>query len=1142
MSQRSPTRCPTPERIEQLLMGELEDEELRRHLQTCPICGPAAEEIRKDDELIKGFVEAGSGLRGALDEKSAVPSIEGYEILLELHRGGQGVIYKAVQKATKRMVALKVLRRGGYATARVRRRFEREIELNAKLQHPNIVTVYESGNTESGCRYFAMELIHGVPLDRHFKETLPAQFPDSRSRAREMLAKFATICEVVSYAHRRGVIHRDLKPDNILMDADGRPHILDFGVAKQLYRSSGDRATALTADGEFAGTFAYASPEQVSGAADDVDTLTDVYAVGVMMYESLTGRLPHPVEGSIADLIRGIADADPPPPSSIKREIDDEVEKILLKALNKDRQRRYQSADALREDITRYLTGEPIDAKRDSTWYVLTKTLRRHRTIVAVAAGFVILVTGFAIAMSVLAGKLAAQRDRAQVERRRADTTARIRTIEAGRQYAAAGDAARAEDLLWPVHLSASGQGAGGVVDGVEPGGALDSYWALWETYSRHPCLATWRAHEGRPLSSISFSPTGDMLATSGADDRTRLWSWPDRKNVRSFETASNISRPTCFSPDGALLAWANRNGCIRLQDIQKDGFRDINTHEERVDSIAFSPDGRTLASGGLYHGAIRQWDVQTWRPLPLIGKHDGGVSGLSFSPDGGRLASIGRLGSLMVWDAGAGELEWKSPGIRDVTGASICFAPNGATLATSVWDRFTIWDLAAQRARAGGTLSDNICALSFSPDGRWLALAGCDHSITLWDTDRKRVARALAGHRAAVVGLAVHPDDQVIASCSYDGSAKLWQFPLRGDFRRLKVQFDTVHCVQFSPDGRLLASSGGVRHDAETTRIPPIAVWGALSGELLAELPGHTDVVGAVAFHPGGRRLASASHDRTVRVWDLATSSELSSRVAHGGKISSVVYSADGRLLATGSDDLTVKLWDGTTLKLLHVFSGYSRRVAMVRFSPDGRLLASCSKNGNVYLHEVQSGTMHRLLQADPQGVRALCFSPDGRTLVSGDDGGAITLWDVSSGSRERSWVASSGDIFWLSFHPQGRILASAGREREIKLWDIATGRRLAALEGHENMVFSVCFHPDGRTLASGSADGSVGLWDLTYYDRHIAGNLEYQIERLPAEERNGATIEHVRRWASRVLARPWPRKLWKETAQRFGGTCAQE
>ena len=150
--------------------------------------------------------------------------------------------------------------------------------------------------------------------------------------------------------------------------------------------------------------------------------------------------------------------------------------------------------------------------------------------------------------------------------------------------------------------------------------------------------------------------------------------------------------------------------------------------------------------------------------------------------------------------------------------------------------------------------------------------------------------------------------------------------------------------------------------------------------------------------------------------------------------------------------------------------------------------------------------------------------------------------LWDVSSGSRERSWVASSGDIFWLSFHPQGRILASAGREREIKLWDIATGRRLAALEGHENMVFSVCFHPDGRTLASGSADGSVGLWDLTYYDRHIAGNLEYQIERLPAEERNGATIEHVRRWASRVLARPWPRKLWKETAQRFGGTCAQE
>ena len=204
-----------------------------------------------------------------------------------------------------------------------------------------------------------------------------------------------------------------------------------------------------------------------------------------------------------------------------------------------------------------------------------------------------------------------------------------------------------------------------------------------------------------------------------------------------------------------------------------------------------------------------------------------------------------------------------------------------------------------------------------------------------------------------------------------------------------------------------------------------------------------------------------------------------------------------------------------------------------MVRFSPDSRLLASCSINGDIYLHEVPSGTIHRLLKADPQGVRALCFSPDGRTLVSGNDGGAITLWDVSSGLRERSWVADYDDLYSLSFHPQGRILASCGRGREIKLWDIATGRRLATLEGHENMVFSVCFHPDGRTLASGSADGSVGLWDLTYYDRHIAGNLEYQIERLPAEERHGATIEGLRRWASRVLARPWPRELWKETEQ---------
>ncbi|MCH9003245.1 MAG: PD40 domain-containing protein, partial [Planctomycetes bacterium] len=237
----------------------------------------------------------------------------------------------------------------------------------------------------------------------------------------------------------------------------------------------------------------------------------------------------------------------------------------------------------------------------------------------------------------------------------------------------------------------------------------MDSYWALREIYSRHPCLATWRAHEGSPLLSISFSPTGDMLATSGKDGRIKLWSMPDRKNVRSIEAGGDQPHAVCFSPDGAWLAWANFDGRIRLLDIQKDGFRDINAHEEGDHSIAFSPDGRTLASGGSVDGAIRQWDAQTWNRLPLIGKHDGGVSDLSFSPDGVRLASCGRAGSFRVWDVRAGKLEWNSPGIQDpnIEGwdkNSICFAPNGVTLATSVEGGYTIWDLVAQKARAGGT------------------------------------------------------------------------------------------------------------------------------------------------------------------------------------------------------------------------------------------------------------------------------------------------------------------------------------------------------------------------------------------------------------------------------------------------------
>lgn len=355
--------------------------------------GELAETIQRAYENIQisdpNYATSG---HGPGDDSRPIDLIEGYEILHEIHRGGQGVVYKAVQQATKRTVALKVLLHGPYASAKQQHRFEREIDLVASLQHPNIVTVYDSG-VAHGRHYFAMEYIRGQSLDQYLADTTLSI--DAKLRL------FQKICSAVNAAHQRGVIHRDLKPGNIRIDAEGEPHVLDFGLAKAA-GSDLQSGAPVTVSGEFMGTLAYASPEQTKGDPGLVDIRTDVYSLGVILFEMLTARYPYQVAGQMAEVINNIVSAEPKKPSTIHRDINDEVETIVLHALAKDKERRYQSAEALARDVGRYLTGEPLDAKRDSTWYVIRKSLRRYRMAASVAVAFVILLGASTVALSIM--------------------------------------------------------------------------------------------------------------------------------------------------------------------------------------------------------------------------------------------------------------------------------------------------------------------------------------------------------------------------------------------------------------------------------------------------------------------------------------------------------------------------------------------------------------------------------------------------------------------------------------------------------------------------------------------------------------------------------------------------------------------
>lgn len=391
--------CPNLEQLEHFAHdGPAGQEGLRAHVDGCPSCKGIIVELKRHLDLAGQIARASrTGLDRTTTPAARWPGAEspltipGYQLMGEISRGGQGVVYEAVQLSTTRRVAVKVLHAGHFADPRDKARFEREVQVLGQLQHPNIVSIHDSGSI-GGHPFYTMDFIAGQPLDDYIAaRRRSGAAPASRRPEGDLVDLFATICDAVHAAHLRGIIHRDLKPSNIRVDEEGRPHILDFGLAKL---TGVERGADMTITGQFLGSLPWSSPEQAGGNPDRIDVRSDVYSLGVVLYELLTGRFPYDIEGAMHEVLDRILKADPIRPSTLRRGLDPELETIVLKCLEKEPERRYQGAGELARDLRHYLAGEAIDARRASGLYLLRKTLRRHRVAAAVSAGFILVLAG----------------------------------------------------------------------------------------------------------------------------------------------------------------------------------------------------------------------------------------------------------------------------------------------------------------------------------------------------------------------------------------------------------------------------------------------------------------------------------------------------------------------------------------------------------------------------------------------------------------------------------------------------------------------------------------------------------------------------------------------------------------------------
>ncbi len=1104
-------------------------------------CGTDTALRRRVEALLRAAENAGDfleqppvGLAGdadstsfacGLSEKSG-DRIGRYKLLEQIGEGGCGVVYMAEQEEpVRRRVALKVIKLG-MDTKSVIARFEAERQALALMDHPNIAKVFDGGATQTGRPYFVMELVRGLRITEFCDE---ARLPtDARLRL------FVQVCQAVQHAHQKGIIHRDLKPSNILVTVnDGAPvpKVIDFGIAKATGQKLTDK-TLFTHFHAFIGTPAYTSPEQAEMSSVDVDTRSDIYSLGVLLYELLTGCTPFDGEellrSGLDEMRRIIRDVEPPKPStrlsshalaeerkvtlashgrnegkaqggcgasspSVRvslgpslpqkhRRLQDhkvrahrirgDLDWIVMKCLEKDRSRRYGTANDLAADIQRHLAHEPIQARPVSVLGRFWRWRRRHPGIAILSASVLLLLIVVAVGSAVAAWRVTTARRAEHAERQKADAANRDLRSANSRLADTVNvlELRRAEDLLrindssaGVAHLVAMlrGDPSNHVVASRLVSALVHRNWAL-------PALPP-ILHRDR-VSTVAFSPDGKQILSASWD-----------KTAQVFDAASGTLRFVVHHDDAVLMAQYDGVG-RRIVTTSADGTARIwnagngepltppMRHKGKVLRAEFSPDGQSLLTTAA-EKLVRLWNATNGALRFELRAHSIDTTAARFAPDGARLVTASAWGSIRIWPvASTNVLSQVDAHYRAIH--SLAFNRDDRPFASAGEDgKALLWDLSTgQRVGAAMDHEGPVRHAVFSPDGRWLLTAAHGGAASLWNATNGQPVGPPMQHDGSVVFGAFSSDGRAIVTTSMDNSARLWSVrngtPLCQPLRSLEA----VSQARFSPDGLKLVT-GSWDRTVQIWNIWPTRYQGT-------ELRVGKGVI-LVAFDPLGTSVACASIDRMVRQWDARTGQAIGQPMPHERRVQSIDYSPDGRRIVTACADGAAYLWDTATGLRVGAPLQHSNTVWLAQFSPDGERVATASEDGTARVWN--AATSQPLTPPLDHGapVNAARFSPDGRWLATASDNWSAQVWDASTGRPVTERLPHRDNVEWVEFSPNGQSLVSASSDNTARVWQIGTSQPIGPPLQHTRTVQKAIFSPDGRRVVTASLDGTARIWD---------------------------------------------------------------